>query len=293
MAHVVSIPTPPFRSSTGAFEVHQIPAAHDNLVWLMVCTRTGAAAIVDGPDAEGVLAYATARGIQVSHVLNTHTHGDHVGLNRDLAARGLLSKLAVVGPAKVARDVPGLTQPVDEGDLIEVGACKGRVMRTEGHIEGHVCFVFDDVVFSGDTLFAGGCGRVFTGDFAAMHDGLTRLAALDGATRVCCAHEYTEDNLRFARSVEPENAALSARYDAVCTLRARGECAVPSTIAEERATNPMLRSSSEALIAHVRAEAPDADLSTPLAVFTATRRLKDRGAYRSRPLPPRAPSPTR
>jgi len=280
MAHVVSVPTPPFRSLSGAFEVHQIPAAEDNLVWLFVCARTGAAAVVDGPDAENVLAYADTRGIRITHVLNTHTHGDHIGLNRDLIRRGRLAGLQVIGPAKVARDVPGITRPVDDGDTVEVGACVGRVMRTEGHIEGHICFVFDDVLFAGDTLFAGGCGRVFTGDYVAMHGGLTRLAALPGNTRVCCAHEYTKDNLRFALSVEPGNTALELRYAEVRGIRDRGGSTVPSTLSEELATNPMLRSSSPELIANVKQQAPDADLSTPLGVFTATRKLKDSGAYK-------------
>ncbi|HEX5656466.1 MAG TPA: hydroxyacylglutathione hydrolase [Polyangiales bacterium] len=280
MAHVVSQPTPPFRAASGAYEVHQIPAAQDNLIWLLVCKRTGAAAIVDGPDADAVLAYAQQNGITVTHVLNTHTHFDHIGVNQDLAKRGLLAKLAVLGPAKVARDVPGITLPVDEGDTFEVGAIRARVMRTEGHIAGHVCFVLEDVLFSGDTLFTGGCGRVFTGDFTAMHDGLTRLSKLDPDLRVCCGHEYTEDNLRFAVSVEPENAQLQARYAQVHSTRATGACVVPSLLREELATNPMLRSDSPALIEHVRQQAADVDLSTSLAVFTATRKLKDGGAYK-------------
>jgi hydroxyacylglutathione hydrolase len=280
MAHVVSVPTPPFRSRSGAFEVHQIPAAEDNLIWLMVCRSTGAAAIVDGPDAENVLAYAEARGIAITHVLNTHTHGDHIGVNRDLARRGRLSELEVFGSAKVARDVPGLTRAVDEGDTVEIGACVGRVMRTEGHIEGHICFLFDDVLFSGDTLFAGGCGRVFTGDYVAMHEGLSRLAALPAETRVCCAHEYTKDNLRFALSVEPGNTALELRYAEVRGLRDQGKSTVPSTLADELATNPMLRTGSQELLANLERQTPGADLSTPLAVFTATRKLKDSGAYK-------------
>jgi hydroxyacylglutathione hydrolase len=280
MAHVVSQPTPPFRAASGAYEVHQIPAAQDNLIWLLVCKRTGAAAIVDGPDADAVLAYAQDQGIAITHVLNTHTHHDHVGVNKGLQSRGLLDKLAVLGPAKAATDVPGITRPVDEGDTIEVGACKARVMRTEGHIVGHICFVFDDVLFSGDTLFTGGCGRVFTGDFSAMHDGLTRLAKLDPALRVCCGHEYTEDNLRFALSVEPENAKLQQRYAKVHEVRATGASVVPALLQEELETNPMLRSDSRELIEHVRSQAPDADLSSQLGVFTTTRKLKDGGAYK-------------
>jgi hydroxyacylglutathione hydrolase len=280
MTHVVTQPTPPFQSASGLYEVHQVPAAHDNLIWLLVDKRTGAAAVVDGPDAEGVLAYAQRHGIELTHVLNTHTHPDHIGLNMDLHKRGLLSKLQVLGPAKVKQDVPGITQPVDEGDQIEIGAAKARVMRTEGHIAGHVCFVFEDVLFSGDTLFTGGCGRVFTGDFHAMHDGLTRLSKLDPGLRVCCGHEYTEDNLRFAFTLEPHSPSVQQRYETVRKIRATGASVVPSLLSEELATNPMLRSDSPELIENVRLQAPEADLSTSLGVFTATRKLKDSGAYK-------------
>ncbi len=280
MAHVVSQPTPPFCAASGAYEVHQIPAAQDNLIWLLVCKKTGAAAIVDGPSADEVLAYARQHGITLTHILNTHTHHDHVGVNAQLQKLGRLDALKVLGPAKAARDVPGLTQPVDEGDHIEVGAIQARVMRTEGHIVGHVCFVLEDVLFSGDTLFAGGCGRVFTGDYVAMHDGLTRLSQLDPGLRVCCAHEYTEDNLRFAVSVEPHSEPLQRRYADVRAKRATGACVVPSLLSDELATNPMLRTRSRELIENVRQQAPEADLSSDLAVFTATRKLKDAGAYK-------------
>lgn len=278
--HVVSIPSPPFRSASGAFEVHQVPAAQDNLIWIMVCKKTGAVAVVDGPDAENALAYCREHGLKLSHVLNTHTHGDHVGINRDLEQRGLLSQLTVIGPAKVRAQVPGITQPADDGDAIEVGACRARVMRTEGHIEGHICFLFEDVLFAGDTLFTGGCGRVFTQDYAAMFQGLSRLRELPGETRVCCAHEYTEDNLRFALSVEPNNQALKERAARVSALRAEGHCVVPSTLAEERATNPMLRWDSPELQREVARQSAGVDLTSPEAIFTATRKLKDSGAYK-------------
>jgi hydroxyacylglutathione hydrolase len=280
MPHVVTKPNAPFLSASGAFEVHQIPAAEDNLVWILVCKKTGAAAVVDGPDAENTLAYCKEHGIELTHILNTHTHGDHIGINRDLQARGLLSNLKVIGPAGALDEVPGLTQGVKQGDTCQVGALTLKVMLTEGHIVGHVSFVLEDVVFCGDALFTGGCGRVFTGDFRASYEGLEKLSALDGKTRVCCAHEYTQDGLRFALSVEPENQALKKRYDAVVKLREAGGCAVPSTIGEERDTNPFLRFGSEALIKHVREQANDSSLSAPLEVFTATRKLKDSGAYK-------------
>lgn len=280
MDHVVSIPTPAFVSASQAFEVHQIPAAHDNLIWLLVCKQTREVAVVDGPDAEGVLSYCRAHDLVLTHVLNTHTHFDHIGINRDLEKRGLLSTLQVIGPAKAQEQVPGITRAVTGGDEIQVGACRARVLLTEGHIVGHVCFLFDDVLFSGDALFAGGCGRVFTGDFSAAYRGLARLRALPGATRVCCAHEYTEDNLAFARSVEPANKALRARFEAVRALRREGRCAVPSLLQDELATNPMLRWDAPELIEEVSLHVPGLNANDAEAVFTATRKLKDSGLYR-------------
>ena len=280
MTHVVSKPTAPFRSRSGAFEVHQIPAATDNLVWLMVCKKTGVCAVVDGPDASGALAYAAEHGLTLSVVLNTHTHGDHVGVNLDLAKRGKLEGMQVVGPDEARDEVPGLTRGVRHRDTVQVGEVSGRVITANGHIQGHVCFLFEDVLFCGDALFTGGCGRVFTGDFAATHEGLSRLSVLDPSTRICCAHEYTEDCLQFALSVEPDNRALVERAIRVRALRAEGGCAVPSTLAEELATNPMLRWDSESLITEVRRQSGDPSLSDPLAVFTATRKLKDNGHYK-------------
>lgn len=281
MQHVVTKPTPPFRSSDGRLEVHQVPAWQDNLVWIAVCTETGRAAVVDGPEAEAALAYCAKMGIELTTIFNTHTHADHVGINRDLAQRGLLERMTVFGPAKKASDVPGLTNAVDDGASARVGNVEACVMLTEGHIDGHVSYVIDDVLFCGDTMFAGGCGYLFDGPPEKMFHSLSRLAALTPETRVCCAHEYTEDNLRFAFSVEPDNEALHERIRRVWELRARGKCAVPSTIGEERATNPFLRFASPSLKANVARAFPDRDLSTPAAVFAATRALKDTKAYRA------------
>ncbi len=280
MQHVVTTPRAPFRSRNGWIEVHQIPAWQDNLVWVLVCTRTGEAAIVDGPDADSVLAACETRGLAPRTILNTHTHGDHVGINHALRARGELARYRVIGPRAVASAIPGLSEPVDDGDTFRVGAAEGTVLRTEGHLDGHVSYLVDGVLFCGDTLFAGGCGYLFDGPPAKMHASLERLAALPPDTLVCCAHEYTEDNLRFAWSVEPDNAALAERIRAVWAQRARGECAVPSTIGEERATNPFLRHASPTLRARVAAALPDRALSSPLDVFAATRALKDRKDYK-------------
>ena len=120
-------------------------------------------------------------------ILNTHTHWDHIGINNDLERRGELARFRVVGPAKVASDVPGITEAVREGDSIQFGGVTGRVMLTEGHLNGHVSYVFGDVLFCGDTLFGGGCGYLFDGPPAKMFQSLLRLAALPGETRVLCA----------------------------------------------------------------------------------------------------------
>jgi hydroxyacylglutathione hydrolase len=282
MQHVVTRPDPPFEAMGGALRVHMVPASHDNICWLVECTETGEVAVVDGPSAEAVLAYVEGRGLDLRAVFNTHTHGDHIGVNHGLARRGKLGDLRVVGAAAVAEQVPGLTEPVGEGDEVRLGALVGRVMLTEGHIDGHISLVFGDVLFCGDTLFTAGCGRVFGGPPSKMFDSLLRLAALDGETRVFCAHEYTQDNLRFAWSVEPDNEALVDRIGRVWAVRAEGRSAVPSTIEEERATNPFLRPGAPTLVAKV-SEAMGRALRNPGEVFAATRALKDRGFYKRIP----------
>lgn len=285
IAHVVTHPHPPLRSADGRLEVHQLPAWRDNFVWMLVCLETGAVAAVDGPDAEAALAWCEARGARLDAILNTHTHGDHIGVNRDLARRGLLDGVRVVGPARAASSVPGLTEAVDEGDTVVFGASVGRVMLTEGHLDGHVSYLFDDLLFCGDTMFGAGCGYLFDGPPEVMHASLERLAALPPATRVCCAHEYTWDNLRFAWSVEPDNAALAARVASARATLAGGGATVPSTIGEERATNPFLRHHAPSLRARVAAAMPDRPLTTPAEIFAATRALKDRKDYRAQPDP--------
>jgi hydroxyacylglutathione hydrolase len=262
--HVVTQPPAPFETSDGRIIVHQLPAATDNFVWALVAKDGSGVAAVDGPDADAVLALCERLGQRLTAVLNTHTHGDHIGINRDLQRRGLLAGLRVIGPKKVADQVPGISEPVSEGDRVSFGGSNAAVWLTEGHLDGHISFLFPGAVFCGDTLFAGGCGYLFDGPPGKMYDSLTRMAQLPGETRVCCAHEYTQDNLRFAWSVDPSNAELAARIRRVWSLRSRGEASVPSTIADELATNPFLRVSS-------------------LAEFTARRALKDRKAYKSIP----------
>lgn len=269
--HAVSVPPEPI--AAGPLEIHAVPDAGDNLVWLVVDAASGEAAIVDGPGGGEILDYCAARGITPTAIWITHTHGDHVGVARDLAGA-----LPVVGNRDRAGDIPGLTHPVAAGDTVELGATRAVVLSTPGHLDGHLSYWIagePGALFCGDTLFAGGCGRLFDGPPAAMLDSLLRLAQLPPDTLVCCAHEYTWDNLRFAWSVEPGSAALRQRIAHARALRADGRTTLPSTIGVERATNPFLRVGSP----EIQARFP----GDPLATFTALRAAKDAGAYRAIP----------
>jgi len=275
--HVVTTLSAPTPICGGALSVALVPAARDNLVW--VVHGETRAVLLDGPDVADALAYIDARGLTLDAVLVTHTHGDHTGIVKDLAHRGRLDGVRVIGPRKAAADVPHLNEPVQGGEHFTVLEQRVEVLDTEGHIDGHVSYVMGDAVFCGDTLFTGGCGRMFVGPPALFLAGLLRLAALPDDTRVFCGHEYTEDNLRFALTVEPSNAALHARMDDVRARRATGACCVPETMGVERATNPFLRGHAPELVQRV-ARATGTPLEDPVAVFAATRALKDSGAYK-------------
>lgn len=282
MVHAVTRPPAPRVVLAGAAELHQVCVWQDNYSWILVCEQTGEAGVVDGAEADPVLDYAAREGLSLTTILTTHTHPDHIGLHRDLAKRGELGGYRVVGNATLAKMIPGLTQGVGEGDEITLGKLRGRVMLTEGHIDGHLTYQFGEVLFCGDTLFAGGCGYLFDGPPDKMYRSLARLAELPDDTLICCAHEYTQDNLRFAWSVEPDNAALARRIREVWDIRARGEATVPSTMAIERATNPFLRGDSPTIRASLAQALPDAPLRTASEVFAATRKHKDAKHYKQR-----------
>ena len=154
-------------------------------------------------------------------------------------------------------------------------------MQTDGHINGHISYVFSDLLFCGDTLFTGGCGYLFDGPPKAMYESLKRLKELPPHTKVCCAHEYTQDNLRFALFIEPQNNALQNRYQDCVQVRQQGRCLVPSTIALEKATNPFLRWDQPEIIQNLQKSFPSIDIDAPAEIFAYTRKSKDSKAYRN------------
>ncbi len=257
-------------------DVVTIPQLSDNYAYLIVDPSTGEAGVVDCAEAAPVLAEVAARGVRLTAILATHHHFDHVGGNADLLAR--CSNLRVYGSSDDAPRIPGITDRVRDGDAVEVGALRGQVVLIPAHTSGHVAYWFPEerAVFTGDTLFAGGCGRLFEGDAAQMMTSLGKLAALPDDTRVYCGHEYTERNLEFALGLEPGNAALRARMAAVLELRQAGRPSIPGTIADEKATNPFLRTASAELADSVRARGADVPPGDAVALFAAVRALKDR-----------------
>jgi hydroxyacylglutathione hydrolase len=252
--------------------VVQIRLLRDNYGYLVVCEDTGEAAVVDPSEAEPVLRCVEREKVSLKAILNTHHHRDHTGGNS-----GILERLAleVYGHKNDQGRIPGLTRPLDDGGQVSVGKLKGRVLFIPGHTKGHVAYLFDNRLFCGDTLFTAGCGRLFEGTAEQMHDSLKKLMALPEDTMVYCGHEYTEKNLEFAMTVEPDNSAVAKRLDSVRRLRAKEASTVPSTMAEELETNPFLRWHSQEIQSNLRRQFPALPLD-PISVFAQVRQLKDK-----------------
>lgn len=232
-------------------EIVRVPVLSDNYAWLIHDDASGETVAVDPGEAAPVQAAARQRGWRIDQVWTTHWHPDHVGGNEALRAAGA----RITGPAREAAKIPTLDATVDEGDVVRIGESVAQVLHVPGHTAGHIAFHLadDQAIFTGDTLFALGCGRLFEGTPAEMFANMQRYADLPDATRVYCGHEYTQSNGRFALSVEPENAALVERMRAVDAARAAGEPTVPTTIGLERATNPFLRARDADEFATLRA----------------------------------------
>ncbi len=227
-----------------------IPILSDNYAWLVRDEATGFTAIVDPAEATPVVAAIEAAG-RLDMILLTHHHQDHIAAVDAVRAR---FPSAVVGNAADRRRLPKLDRAVSPGDTFAFGAGEARVIDTPGHTIGHIAFFLapGDVLLCGDTLFSLGCGRLLEGTAAQMFASLHSLAALPGDTLVCCGHEYTESNARFALSADPGNPALQARADEVKRLREAGQATVPTRLVDELAANPFLRASDVATLADLR-----------------------------------------
>jgi hydroxyacylglutathione hydrolase len=252
-------------------KIVQIPLLRDNYGYLLICPKTNTAGIVDPSEAEPVLRRVEPEKVTLKAILNTHHHRDHTGGNEGLLAK---QSLEVYGHKSDQGRIPGLTRGVEEGDEIAIGEERGSVLFIPGHTTGHVAYLFGNSLFCGDTLFTAGCGRLFEGTPEQMQGSLKKLMGLPDDTKVYCGHEYTESNLRFAMTLEPKNHKLVSRFERVQGLRSRGASTVPSTIEEEKQTNPFLRWDSKEIQASLKAGSPGLRLD-PISVFATVRKLKD------------------
>lgn len=217
-----------------------IPMLSDNYVWLLTEDVTGKTAIVDPAEAAPAIAVLEAQGRKLDMILLTHHHPDHIGGVEGLRAR---YHPVVVGNGADAHRLPPLDVVVHEGAMVSFGAANGRVIEVPGHTLGHIAYYFAEggLLLAGDTMFSMGCGRLFEGTPAQMFHSFAKFEELPDETLLCCAHEYTASNGKFALTVEPQNEALQARMKEVAALRAEGLPTLPVRLAVERATNPFVR----------------------------------------------------
>lgn len=257
-------------------ELKPLPAFSDNYIWAFRQQGSAQVCVVDPGDAAPVLHYLKDAGLQLEAILLTHHHADHIGGVQDLLHH---AHVPVYGPRSPR--IPFVTQPVAAGSAVRVAGTRFEVLEIPGHTLEHIAFFSpasdstrEPVLFCGDTLFGAGCGRMFEGTPPVMHASLQQLAALPPHTRVCCAHEYTLSNLRFAAAVMPENQAVRQRLVRDQALRDAGQPTLPSHLADELATNPFLRCSRPEVVAAAQAQ-QGAAVTDAAAVFGVLRRWKD------------------
>ncbi len=252
-------------------KVHAVKAFQDNYIWLIQAENSRKVLIVDPGEAAPVLDRLESEQLIPAAILITHHHADHVGGVQSLLAH---FPVPVFGPA--GETIPAMTHALREGDELEVAPDFPlfRVIETPGHTAGHICYLSENKLFCGDTLFAGGCGRLLGGTAPDLFQSLQRLKQLPADTEIYCAHEYTQANLRFAEAVEADNDALQQRISKVRQLRTEDKATVPSMMVDELATNPFLRSD----LPHIKKAAErhaGRPLNHPEAVFTVLRSWKD------------------
>ncbi|MBW2267912.1 MAG: hydroxyacylglutathione hydrolase [Deltaproteobacteria bacterium] len=247
-----------------SLHIERIPTFGDNYTYLLTCEATGEAAVLDAPEEQPVIDRIEASGAKVKKILTTHHHPDHCEAHPKLAEK---YGAPVYGHVSDQNRLSGMTNGLEEGDSIRVGNEEARILFIPAHTSGHIAYVFDEAkaIFCGDTLFAGGCGRIFEGTPEMMYTALVeKLGALPDDYRVYCGHEYTESNLVFAAHVEPDNAAIREKLERVKKIRSHAasdwhdatpaEMTIPSTLGEERATNPFLRARNSDELGKIRAQ---------------------------------------
>jgi len=254
-------------------KVTALSAFSDNYIWVLKSDNDKRVAVVDPGQAEPVLAYLEQQQLQLGAILITHHHPDHTGGIKKLLQH---ADVPVYGPAGENHPIEGLSARLAEGDQVDIDWLDLNLNITEvpGHTAGHIAFHGDGMLFSGDTLFSAGCGKLFEGDAAQMRQSLTKLRALPGATQIYCGHEYTEKNLTFAQAVEPDNAALAQRLKDVREWRANNQPSLPSKLEDELQFNPFLRWDHADVIAAATAHA-GTEQSDPDTVFATIRAWKD------------------
>lgn len=256
-------------------EVQPINAFNDNYIWLIKAPNKQNCWVVDPGDAAPVLNYLKAKNLTLEGILLTHHHADHIGGVAELAKSGV----KVVGFSQDAQRLPVLTQAVKHNDTFQVLGHSVKVLEVPGHTLGHIVYFIETdqqpLLFSGDTLFAAGCGRMFEGTPEQMNASLQSLAALPADTQVFAAHEYTLSNLKFALQVEPNNNALQSRIADCTQLREAQRPTLPSNIEIELATNPFLRLNQPEVLASLQTRHPEANLNNPAEAFKLLRGWKD------------------
>ena len=250
-----------------------IPCLKDNFAYLLICNKTLQAAVVDPSEAAPVINEIERQGVKLTTILNTHHHWDHVDGNQDLNAK--YPQLLIFGHESDRGRIPEQTEFLKSGDVVYFGEQRGTFLYNPGHTSGALTYVFGKTAFTGDTLFAAGCGRLFEGTPAQMHDSLNiQIGGLADETELYFGHEYTEANLQFALSVEYGNAEIHKKIKAVSILRSSGKFSTPTTLAEERLTNPFMRCNSSEIHTCVKSKEPKHNLAEQ-EVFRTLRELKN------------------